>query len=90
MVFINLFVLLELLCHGNHIYLQSYHQLTFVSDQLSRGKMLTGLQFILSQKFYGKNAFSNKYIPLSLGFKHSISDVMRGLDLDVELVSPGQ
>ena len=37
-----------------------------------------------------KTHFSNKYIPLSLGFKHNTSDVISGLDLESHSVTPGQ
>lgn len=63
-MFIKLFVLCD--CSALEITFTDYHQLTFISDQLSRRKMLTSLQFLLSQKFYGENTFSNKYIPLFL------------------------
>lgn len=53
-------------------------------------KNVNYLQLILSQKFYGKSTFSNKYIPISLGFKHSTSDVISGLSLEAQLATPGQ
>ena len=37
-----------------------------------------------------KTHFSNKYIPLSLGFRHNTSDVISGLDLESHLVAPRQ